>query len=195
MKRKRIIIGSVLIGLGLFLLLSIPYFFFTSHQNATKLLHDYNQKVLAKAPKEDTPHNLPQKPHKQKVSDGAIGIITIKSLSLEVPIVEGTNDAALSKGVGHLSTSVQPGEKGTSILAAHNITFFHTIGQLKDNDTIQVNSMTGTHVFRVIDTKIVHTGDPVYQTETPSLVLETCYPFNTVHLTPYRYLVFASIQS
>lgn len=191
MKHKRIIIGSFFIGLGLCLILSIPYFFFTSHQSETKLLHDYNQKILVRVTKE----KAPQKPLEQKVSGGAIGKITIKSLSLEVPIVEGTDDAALSKGAGHLSSSVLPGKKGTSILAAHNITFFKTIGRLKVNDTIQVNTKTGIYNFRIYDTKIVHTGDPVYQTETPSLVLETCYPFSTIQATPYRYLVFASIQS
>lgn len=120
MKRNRIIIGSVAIGIGLFLLLSIPNFFFTSHQNETKLLHDYNQKVSVKATKEETP----QKPLVQKVSNeakAAIGKITIQSLSLEVPIVEGTDSTSLTKGAGHLSTSVQPGEKGTRILAAHNM--------------------------------------------------------------------------
>jgi LPXTG-site transpeptidase (sortase) family protein len=195
MKRNRIIIGSVAIGIGLFLLLSIPNFFFTSHQNETKLLYDYNQKVSVKATKEETP----QKPLVQKVSNeangGAIGKITIQSLSLEVPIVEGTDSTSLTKGAGHLSTSVQPGEKGTSILAAHNITFFHTIGHLKVNDSIQVETQTGTHNFRVYDTKIVHIGDPVYQTETPSLILETCYPFDSLQRTPERYLVYASIQS
>lgn len=194
MKHRRIIIGSVFIGLGLCLILSIPYFFFTSHQSETKLLHDYNQKISVKATKEKTS----QKPPGQKAPSAAIeatGKITIKSLSLEVPIVEGTDNSALAKGAGHLSTSVQPGEKGTSILAAHNITFFKTIGRLKVNDTIQVDTKTGTYDFRVYNTKIVHTGDPVYQTETPSLVLETCYPFTTLQTTPYRYLVFASIQS
>lgn len=183
MKHRRIIVGSLAITIGICLLLSIPYFFLQSQFNKTKLLQEYNQQAYL------------QSTSKGANQVEATGKLLIPSIALETPIVEGTEQDLLIKGAGHLSTSVMPGINGTSVIAAHNVTFFHNLGQVKLNDRIQVKQKSGTYTFVVYATKIVSTGDPIYNTETPSLVLETCYPFDAMNLTPYRYLVYCSLTS
>lgn len=191
MKHRRIIVGSLAITIGVCLLLSIPYFFLQSQFNTTKLLQEYNQQASLQSKNDKQGEGTAKGANQVE----ATGKLLIPSIALETPIVEGTEQDLLIKGAGHLSTSVMPGINGTSVIAAHNVTFFHNLGQVKLNDRIQVQEKSGTHTFVVYATKIVKAGDPIYNTETPSLVLETCYPFNAMNLTPYRYLVFGSLSS
>ncbi|MBU8915850.1 class D sortase [Neobacillus sp. 114] len=195
MKSKKFWLGSLLAAIGLCLLISIPLYFIQSHASKTKLLKDYNKQEQALTSDLATDYQLPPKPinRKNQKDDDLIGKLVIPKISLEVPIVEGTDQKALKKGAGHLTTSVAAGENGTSVIAAHNTTFFHHIGELALKDTVQVDTLSGTKTFEVYETKVVKTGDPIYNTVTPSLVLETCYPFDVGTETPYRYLVFTKV--
>ncbi|MBS4214357.1 class D sortase [Neobacillus rhizophilus] len=195
MKSKKFWLGSLLAAIGLCLLISIPLYFIQSHASKTKLLKDYNKQEQALTSDFATDYQLPPKPinRKNQKDDDLIGKLVIPKISLEVPIVEGTDQKALKKGAGHLTTSVAAGENGTSVIAAHNTTFFHHIGELALKDTVQVDTLSGTKTFEVYETKVVKTGDPIYNTVTPSLVLETCYPFDVGTETPYRYLVFTKV--
>ncbi len=199
MKSKKFVVGSIIITVGICLLLSIPLYFLQSHANQTKLLKEYDKQEQAytqhsKTENPPLPTPVNQKTE-NKVEDRLLGKLVIPKISLEVPILEGTDQAVLKKGAGHLTASVETGKNGASVIAAHNTTFFHNIGQLKQNDTFQVETVSGTQTFQVYDTKVVKTGDPIYNTETPTLVLETCYPLDTGTLTPYRYLVFTKIMN
>ena len=80
------------------------------------------------------------------------------------------------------------------MIAAHNATWFRHIDQLKKGSAIEVKTDYGEFLFHVTGSKIVHTGEPVYNTPQQSIVLEACYPLNALYLTPYRYLVFAKMD-
>lgn len=197
MKSKKFVFGSLIITIGICLLVAIPVYFFQSHANSTKLLKEYDKQEQAIAEQPQT-KNQPQPitiNQKNQTEDVLLGKLVIPSISLEVPLLEGTDQKVLKNGAGHLTTSVEAGKNGTSVIAAHNTTFFHNIGQLKLSDTLQVETVAGTKTFEVYETKVVKTGDPIFNTVTPSLVLETCYPFDTGTQTPYRYLVFTQLKN
>lgn len=184
-------ISIILIVSGLLLLLKIPYFYLHSQIAGAKLI---------KTEKTDTPSIKTTSYHAvsnvQASSMGSlVGTIQIPSLSLTAPILEGTTTEVLDKGAGHLSTSVMPGEQGTSVIAAHNVTWFRHVDQLKKGNSIQVQTSYGKFLFHVTGTKIVKTGAPVYNSTHPSIVLVACYPINALYLTPYRYLVFAQMDT
>lgn len=115
-------------------------------------------------------------------------VLEIPVLQLTAPVVQGIQTAQLNIAAGHLPTSVEPGQPGTSIVAAHNVTWFRHINRLKPGATIRVLTPHTTLVFRVATSRIVHVGTPVANTPNASLVLEACYPLNALYLTPYRYL-------
>lgn len=124
---------------------------------------------------------------------GFVGVLQIPGLSLNAPVVQGVADKQINVAVGHLTTSVMPGERGTSVLAAHNATWFRHINQLTKGDTFRLETKSGTFLFQVTQSKVVHVGDPIYNTENASMVLESCYPLDALYLTPYRYLVYAKL--
>lgn len=127
-------------------------------------------------------------------ADGAlIGHITITKLKLLAPLVEGTSLHILAASAGHLNTSVLPGEVGTTVLAAHDVTYFHHIDELQRGDIITVTTSQGTFDYQVTSHAVIHVGDNVNNTGYPSLVLETCYPLNALTLVNSRYVVYANL--
>ncbi|SDP23154.1 LPXTG-site transpeptidase (sortase) family protein [Paenibacillus sp. yr247] len=134
--------------------------------------------------------------YKGKPIEGAlIGTLDIPEIGVKAAVFEGTSSSILAKGPGHLNTSVFPGEIGTSIVAAHNITTFHRVGELKFGDEFTMDTDAGSFRFRVISFETVEVGADVYETSYPSMIIETCYPFDAVYLTDKRYLVHAALIS
>lgn len=189
MRKIGIIFSVMIMAMGLLILMKIPYFYWHSQTQGSKLIKNAKAKTVTVKQVNHAVSNI-KKPSKGET----IGLVNIPFLSLTAPILEGTTDKILNHGSGHLSTSVMPGEAGTSVIAAHNVTWFRHINQLKKGSAIQIKTSYGKFHFDVTGSKVVHTGDPVYNTSRPSLVLEACYPLNALHLTPYRYLVYAKMD-
>ena len=61
----------------------------------------------------------------------SIGTLTMQSLNQKLPIVQGTGENDLKKGVGHFTQSILPGEKDNCVLSGHRDTVFSKIGKLK----------------------------------------------------------------
>ncbi|MGA2531304.1 MAG: hypothetical protein ABSG36_19375, partial [Acidimicrobiales bacterium] len=51
-------------------------------------------------------------------------IISVPTLGLQAPVLQGLSDAVLSDAVGHDASSVWPGSKGISVLLAHDVSYF-----------------------------------------------------------------------
>jgi sortase A len=110
-------------------------------------------------------------------------------------VLEGTGDVALNNAVGHVPASVWPGYTGTTVLSAHNVTWFSRIDRLKAGDEIRYVTPCRTYTYRVTSHRVVPAGYPVYNTAVPSIVLDTCYPLDALYLTSTRYLVYATLAS
>lgn len=78
--------------------------------------------IPTKEKKEETPA------YKMDVSDWQptvgedMGTLTIPKLNATIPIIHGTGEDELDKGVGHFADSVLPGEADNSVLSGHRDT-------------------------------------------------------------------------
>lgn len=182
-KRYVRLVGWVLVAVGVMTLGRIPFFYVRSWWVGNHL----TRAALA---------NINTNRHHAKSTWPRYvqSVIEIPALHLTAPVVQGIQTAQLNIAAGHLPTSVEPGQPGTSILAAHNVTWFRHINRLKPGAKIRVLTPRTTLVFSVATSRVVHVGTPVTNTQNASLVLEACYPLNALYLTPYRYLVFANLM-
>lgn len=124
---------------------------------------------------------------------GADGPLEAPSLGLVAPLLQGTGDGVLGEAVGHDPASVWPGQTGTSVLSAHDVTWFSGIAQLKPGATVRYVTPCWTSTFAVTAHVIVQADSPVYNTSAARLVLETCYPLDALYLTSSRYLLYAAL--
>ena len=71
-----------------------------------------------------------------------------------VPVVEGTSDDALAVGLGHVSSSAGPGERGNFALAGHRIGHgepLRDLPALEPGDEVVVENSDAVHTY-VVDT-------------------------------------------
>ncbi|WDL95845.1 class D sortase [Alicyclobacillus sp. ALC3] len=194
--------GGLVAAAGLVVLARIPYFYIHSRIRGNQLLHQA-QHLITSSNLTTTVTSTTSSGTTVPMSTVSItthvpaksvlGELQVAKIGLTAPVLQGTSDSELNVGVGHLSASVMPGQIGTSILAAHNATWFRHINQLQPGDDIIVKLPGQTQTFQVTGHRIVHTGTPVYNSSQPSLLLEACYPLDALYLTPYRYLVSARL--
>ena len=124
----------------------------------------------------------------------SIGILYIPRLDREIPIIEGTHEDELAKGVGHFSSTALPGQNDQILLSGHRDTVFRQFGELEHGDEIHVKMKAGTFVYTIFDTEIVDADDrTVIRSTAPEeiLTLSTCYPFSYIGSAPDRYIIYA----
>lgn len=123
------------------------------------------------------------------------GKIVISSLNKELPIIEGSDEAELAKGVGHYIGSVLPGETDNSVLAGHRDTVFRGLGEIKIDDLIEITTSAGIFIYKVSNTKIVNSDDRtvIVPYDRAILTLVTCYPFDYIGNAPQRFIVTAEL--
>ncbi len=125
-------------------------------------------------------------------SDGQLaGVLAMPKLNVTAPVEQGIDDAELNVAVGHADSTPLPGVAGTSVLLAHDVSYFANINQLVPGDVVNYQDGCVTDVFQVVGHTIVQAGAPVPQLSGTALVLDTCWPTNALWYTPNRYLVEA----
>lgn len=126
------------------------------------------------------------------------GKIKISSAGIDAPVYWGDSAAELNKGVGTYTGAYLPGQNRAVLLGAHNNTYFHTLGEVVKGDEIHFTTTYGQYVYKVTDTKVAEENDEsAYDLEirNENLILYTCYPFDTLGLTPLRFFVYAEFVS
>ena len=126
-----------------------------------------------------------------------IGSLEIPALKRTLPLLEGTVDDVLARGVGHYAKSVLPGEADNCVVSGHRDTVFRQLGKLKVGDRVVVKTVAGTFTYAVSGTRIVHADDRtvIVPTDHAVLTMTTCYPFHYVGSAPDRYIVSADLVS
>jgi len=82
-----------------------------------------------------------------------MALITIPSLGVRAVVLEGTTASVLTRGPGHVRTSIFPGGGGASVIFGRASTYggpFGRIGDLRRGQIITVVTQVGTARFRVI---------------------------------------------
>jgi sortase A len=127
--------------------------------------------------------------------DPPLAVLRISRVHLEVPVLEGTDDLILNRGVGHILGTVRPGEDGNIGIAGHRDGFFRVLKDVRPRDTVELSTSSRTDTYIVDQIVIVHPDDAsVLQPRSiSSLTLVTCYPFYFVGSAPERYIVQASM--
>ena len=125
----------------------------------------------------------------------AIAVLKIPRLGLTVPVLEGTDEFTLNRGVGHVGGTALPGERGNVAIAGHRDGFFRVLKDVTAGDRIRLETLWQTVDYTVQETRIVEPEDVqvLESTGTPVLTLLTCYPFYYVGSAPKRFVVRASL--
>lgn len=124
-----------------------------------------------------------------------IGTLVIPRLKLATPILQGTSEAQLRRGVGHIPTTVLPGELDNVVLSGHRETVFRHLGDVRIGDRLITRTSAGTFTYVVTRLRIVDDEDRtvIVPTDDATLTLTTCYPFDTPGYLPSRYIVVAKL--
>jgi len=125
----------------------------------------------------------------------SIVILRIPKIQLEVPVLEGTDDLTLNRGVGHIAGTANPGEHGNMAIAGHRDGFFRGLKDIGLRDTIEIVLPERTETYVIDHISIVDPSDVSVLQPRPrtTLTLVTCYPFYFVGSAPQRYIVEASV--
>jgi sortase A len=122
-----------------------------------------------------------------------LGRIEINKIGLAVMILEGTDNRALRRAVGHIPETALPGQEGNVGIAGHRDTFFRGLGNIARNDEITLTTQEGSFRYVVDFSEVVKPNDT--EVLDPSggatLTLVTCYPFSYVGPAPKRLIVRA----
>jgi sortase A len=124
-------------------------------------------------------------------ADAPLAVLRIPKIRLEVPVLDGTDDFALNRAVGHIRGTARPGEPGNVGIAGHRDGFFRGLKEIASGDRIELETLERTETYIVdevviVDPEAVEVLEP---TEVPSITLVTCYPFYFVGSAPQRYVV------
>ncbi|PQD96211.1 class D sortase [Pradoshia eiseniae] len=123
------------------------------------------------------------------------GELIIPKISASLPIVEGTDEDELEKGVGHYANSVLPGEKDNSVLSGHRDTVFRRLGEVGVGDLLKVKTTAGEFTYKVRQVRIVDADDRTVIVPKPraTLTVTTCYPFDYIGDAPERYILVGTL--
>jgi sortase A len=123
-------------------------------------------------------------------------VLRIPRLHLEVPVLEGTDEFTLNRGLGRIPGTSRPGEGGNIGIAGHRDGFFRSLKDINTGDLIELTTAFGTEVYTVDRVRITRPADVsvLKPKMKPSLTLVTCYPFYFVGPAPKRYIVEASLK-
>ena len=125
-----------------------------------------------------------------------LGVLRVPRIDLEVPVLEGTDDLALNRGVGHIAGTPRPGEPGNVGIAGHRDGFFRGLKDVTAGDVIEVETLSQHLRYRIQSLTIVspQSVEVLEPTSEPALTLVTCYPFYYAGSAPQRFIVRATLD-
>ena len=126
----------------------------------------------------------------------SLGVLRIPALHLEVPILEGTDEVTLNRGVGRIASSALPGQRGNIGIAGHRDGFFRRLKDVHTGDAIELATMSGTDIYVIDRIGVISPNDVavLHPRTNDSVTLVTCYPFYFVGPAPRRFIVQASLK-
>jgi sortase A len=127
----------------------------------------------------------------------ALAVLRIPRLRLTVPVFDGTDDATLERGVGHIDGTTAPGADGNAGIAGHRDGFFRVLKDIVPGDVMELDTLRTTLTYRVERTWVVTPDDVsvLDPTSSGAVTLVTCYPFYFIGSAPQRFIVRARAAS
>ncbi len=127
--------------------------------------------------------------------DSPLAILRIPKVKLEVPILDGTDEISLNRGVGSIAGMSRPGQAGNVGIAGHRDGFFRVLKDVAAGDVVEMETLDRVYLYKIDQIVIVDKTDNsvLRQSSEPLLTLVTCYPFYFIGSAPKRYIVVASL--
>ncbi len=124
-----------------------------------------------------------------------IAVIRINRIGVEAPVLEGTDDLILNRGVGHIRGTALFGQHGNVGIAGHRDGFFRGLKNVKTGDHIEVEESDRVETYVVDRLQIVTPRNvSILRSDgKATLTLVTCYPFYYVGPAPQRFIVHAAL--
>jgi len=131
----------------------------------------------------------------EKPLPSALAVLTVPRLGLHAPLFEGTDDATLDLGLGHIAGTAHPNEIGNLGIAGHRDGFFRPLKDIRAGDTVELTTSGQISTYSVDRVEIVGPKDVrvLKSSRKSTLTLVTCYPFYFYGHAPQRYIVEASL--
>ncbi|ALS28296.1 sortase [Paenibacillus sp. 32O-W] len=179
------IAGAVLIGANI-------YYFWHQQMEMKNALAEA-ETVLARHQEEEKTDLAAARGQFRPNEGDVIGVLRIPKIDKELPILEGTEDEMLEKGVGHYKTTAFPADNEQILLSGHRDTVFTNFDKLAPGDRFIVEMPYGTFEYMIRDTEIVDKDDTtiIRSMGEEVLTVSTCYPFRFVGNAPQRYIIYA----
>ena len=120
------------------------------------------------------------------VEDGVIGVLTIPSIDLEMPIYLGATYEHMAKGATHLSQTSLPigGENTNCVIAGHRgwqgAPYFLYLDKIVVGDEVTITNLWETLTYKVCEIRVIEPNDidaVLIQPERDMLTLITCHPY------------------
>lgn len=126
-------------------------------------------------------------------AEAVIGLLQIPALDETYPIIEGTEEQMLARGVGHYPTTALPGGNEQILLSGHRGTVFQRLGELQPGDRFIIEMGYGRYEYAMHRATIVAADDTtiIAPQGEEVLTLSTCYPFGYIGSAPDRYIIYA----
>ena len=122
-----------------------------------------------------------------------LGILTISSLDIQVPIFNGADDHILDRGAGRIKGMGKMDGVGNLGISAHRDSFFRGLKDIEVGHEVLVQNTRGVDRYAVSEIRIVdkHDHSVLEETGDKRLTLVTCYPFYYAGHAPKRFIVTA----
>jgi len=124
-----------------------------------------------------------------------LAVLRIPRINVEAPVLEGTSELTLNRGVGRIEGTARVGENGNVGIAGHRDGFFRGLKDIKLGDKVDLEEPTRTDTYIVDHVQIVDPSDVsvLQPASKAALTLVTCYPFYYIGSAPKRYIVHATL--
>ncbi len=116
------------------------------------------------------------------LADLPIGVLTVRSMDVEVPVYLGSTDENMRRGATVVAgTSAPLGETSSNcVIAAHRSTFFREMENVKAGDRVELRTIWGSYVYEVSETKLIYPSEVSavsVQSGRDLLTISTCHPY------------------
>jgi sortase A len=124
--------------------------------------------------------------------------LRVPRLKAEAIVLHGSTSEALAFGPALLPNTAQPGERGTTVIAAHRNTHFAFLKDVQVNDRIEIKRKDGLiFTYTVTNLRVAKWNATGIDRHAfgHHLVLSTCYPFDGLTRGDDRFIVEAVLMN
>lgn len=183
-------LSYTLIIIGAILLCGTYYISYKEKENTKDLIASFKE-----IPSSSKTSGAKKSSTDYKIGD-LIGILTIPAISLEIPILEGTEEEVLNKGAGHLTQSgALAKENENFIIAGHRShikgRFFNRLNDLEKGDVFYIQTSSEKLKYKIIKKRVILPTDFNALREIKGKALTTLVTCHPMYSSKKRLIIIA----